>query len=200
MEAERIEQVGEEVRRELVDLVVLRAQRAVSASVTAWEVEPGARELLTPALRRVGVEVEGAAAAEVEAWLAGLVEMIAAEGKSRFPVARLASFGINAAATMLLIGVFASTGGLTGTEVGVVAGAAAAQQTVLERLFGSATAARLARRAKLDLVERYERVLESDAGRFRRVLDGSLDPPDRRRSLASAIQQTQAALQGVIHG
>ncbi len=200
VEADQIERVGEEARRELIDLAVLRTQRAVAGAVNAWEVEPGARDLLSSDLRRVGTDLERRAGDEVDAWLAGLVQLISEEGKTRFPVARMASFGINAASTMLLLGVFASTGGITGAEVGVVAGAAAAQQTVLERLFGSAAASRLARKAKLDLMERYERLLAEDAQRFRAVLDARLDDAEDRRELERVAVATREALEAISRG
>lgn len=172
---ERMAQVGAEARRELVDLALVRAQRATTAACIAWEVEPGLRVVLTDDLRVVGPDLADNVEAEVDGWLAAIVELIGRQGKSRFRVARMASIGINAAATLVLLGVFASTGGITGTEVGVAAGAAAAQQTVLEHLFGSAAAGALGKRLRADLVERLGRVLQTDALRFRRTVDRSVD-------------------------
>lgn len=182
------EEVGEEVRQELADLVVARVRRAIIATASAWEIEPGGKALLTPDLRSVGPDLEAAALDQVDGWLAGLVELVAEGGRNRFQLARAASIGINATATVLLLGVFVHTGGLTGAEVGVAAGAAAAQQTVLEHLFGSATAGRLARRARQDLADRLERLVMAEADPFRWALVGIVDTGVKAQAIAEAIR------------
>lgn len=175
-----------EVNQEMVAMVANRAQRAVNTVVTAWEIDPGGRELLSPELRRTGSDTPALAATEIESWLAGLVHLVREEGKGRFQLARAASLGVNAAASVLLVSVFAATGGLTGAEVGVVAGTAAAQQTILEHVFGRAAASRLAQRARDDLESRLARVLDEDAGRFRRIIEANSDPPATGVAIGSA--------------
>ncbi len=175
-----------EVNQEMVAMVANRAQRAVNTVVTAWEIDPGGRELLSPELRRTGADTPALAATEIESWLAGLVHLVREEGKGRFQLARAASLGVNAAASVLLVSVFAATGGLTGAEVGVVAGTAAAQQTILEHVFGRAAASRLAQRARDDLESRLARVLDEDAGRFRRIVEANSDPVATGAAIESA--------------
>jgi hypothetical protein len=188
LQPEQMQRVSSEARKELVDLALVRCQRAVTAAVTAWEIEPGARALIDERLRRPDEDFEKAVEAEVDAWLAGLIEMIAEQGKSRFRLARMASVGINAAATVLLLGVFAHTGGLTGAEMGVAAGTAAAQQTVLEHLFGTAASTALGRRARRDLVARLDKAMSADASRFRRAIEAATDPSDRAEKLAELVK------------
>jgi energy-coupling factor transporter ATP-binding protein EcfA2 len=193
VEPDQAAKVGSEARNELVDLTTVRAQRAVTAAVTAWEIEPGARALITPELRRMAIRLEDDVRFEVDEWLAGIVTMLHEQGRPRYRVARMASVGINGAATLLLLGVFASTGGITGAEVGVAAGAAAAQQTVLEHLFGSAAATTLARRARSDLITRLTRVLDTEALRFRAAIDAAIDPADRAERLLSSATAVERA-------
>lgn len=193
VESDQVAKVGSEARNELVDLTTVRAQRAVTAAVTAWEIEPGARALISPELRRMAIRLEDDVRFEVDEWLAGIVTMLHEQGRPRYRVARMASVGINGAATLLLLGVFASTGGITGAEVGVAAGAAAAQQTVLEHLFGSAAASTLARRARSDLITRLTRVLDTEALRFRAAIDAAVDPTDRAERLLSSATAVERA-------
>lgn len=181
-----------EVNTELVAMVVTRAQRAVNAIVNAWEIDPAGTRLLDAALRRPGEATADRAAEEIQAWLDSLIDLVKQQGKGRFRVARAASIGVNAAASVLLVSVFAATGGLTGAEVGVVAGTAAAQQTILEHLFGRAAAARLAQRARSDLESRLAAVLSADADRFRSVLEARSDPASVAAAIKSAAKMVEA--------
>jgi len=176
-----------EVSQEMVAMVSNRAQRAVNTVVTAWEIDPGGLALLNPDLRRVDAETASLAVTEIEGWLAGLVSLVREEGKGRFQLARAASIGVNAAASVLLVSVFAATGGLTGAEVGVVAGTAAAQQTILEHAFGRAAAGRLAQRARSDLERRLGWVLEADAARFMEMIDSNTDSEAAAASIEEAV-------------
>jgi hypothetical protein len=200
LEPDATARVGSEARDELVDLVTVRAQRATTSAITAWEIEPGARSLIGPELRRVSPELTAEVTHEVEEWLAGIVRLIQDHGQGRFRLARLASVGINGAATMVLLAVFASTGGVTGAEVGVAAGAAAAQQTVLEHLFGSAAAGRLAKRARSDLAERMAVALRVEAERFRLAIERAVDPLDRADTLDGAANAMVSAAEDLGYG
>jgi energy-coupling factor transporter ATP-binding protein EcfA2 len=189
---EQVAQVSSEAREELVDLAGVRAQRAVTAAVTAWEIEPGARHLITPELRRVAPGFDDRVRTEVDEWMSGIVAMIADQGRSRYRVAKMASVGINGAATLLLLGVFASTSGITGAEVGIAAGAAAAQQTVLEHIFGSATATSLAKRARADLTGRLTAALEWEAARFESAVNEAVDPIELAERLRHGAERVRA--------
>jgi energy-coupling factor transporter ATP-binding protein EcfA2 len=200
LEPDATAQVGSEARDELVDLVAVRGQRATTAAVTAWEIEPGARSLITPDLRRVSGHLADDVRHEVDEWLAGIVQLIQNHGEGRFRLARLASVGINGAATLLLLGVFASTGGVTGAEMGVAAGAAAAQQTVLEHIFGSAAAGRLAKTARRDLSERLAGALRKEAARFHVVVQAALDPLDLADTLDERAEAMMVAARELGYG
>lgn len=169
-----VEQVGREARDALIDIAMLRVRRTHEAIATAWRLEPSGARLVDGELARAKEDRE-AAGVEIDAWLASLVDLVAEQGQSRFRLARAASVGVNAAATMVLLAIFSTTGGITGAEVGVTAGAAAAQQSLLEHLFGGAAARRLAETAQQDLVVRLGTIVAAEGDRFLDSLDAVAD-------------------------
>ncbi len=181
--------VGNEARSELVTAVVRRADMASRTISTAWEASSTGRTLVTADLWSHGADFEATADAAVQAWMAGLADLVREQGEGKQRLAKFASLGVNAVAVSLLVTVFVHTGGLTGAEVGVAAGAAAAQQGLLEHLFGSAAATALAQRARSDLDDALEALLAGDAERFSERLD-SVDVAD-----AEALRRVAAQLQ-----
>src|SRR5918999_6407328 len=93
-------------------------------------------------------ELEARTRAEVRAWQGFVLQLVRAEGMSKRTAARLASLGVNAAGLTVMVAVFASTGGLTGTEVVVAGGTSALGQKVLEAIFGDQAVRQLAARAR----------------------------------------------------
>jgi GTPase SAR1 family protein len=197
---QRAEAVGSEVRSELFGMTLHRMGRASSLAAAAWEIDPAGVQLLAATEKIDRGDVEADVGMEIDAWLASVVALVASQGKSRFRLARALTIGVNAAATLILLAVFASTGGLTGGEVGVVAGTAAAQQTILEHVFGSAAASRLASQSRRDLVRRLSDLLEADADRFRQAVRLVLDDPGTARRLREAAHRVEQALVGVADG
>ncbi len=182
--------VEREAEHELVATIERRADIAASATATAWEVHPGGKSLVKDAtLWRHDPETGRFAEQAVEDWIAGLTALVAEAGEGKRRWARAASLGVNAVAVTLIVTVFVHTSGLSGAEVGVAAGAAAAQQRLLEHLFGSAAARSLAQTARNDLLAALLTVLQRDAARFHAVLDG-LDPrdPAELRDAADAVR------------
>jgi GTPase SAR1 family protein len=183
--ASSVEQVGREAREAMIDIAMLRVRRAHESIVTAWRLEPSGAQLVEGDLLAAR-EDRDAAGDEIDAWLASLVDLVADQGQRRFRLARAASVGVNAAATMLLLAIFSTTGGITGAEVGVTAGAAAAQQSLLEHIFGSAAARRLAETAQEDLIDRLGTIVASEGDRFLDALDAVADPASVAEAIVSA--------------
>lgn len=187
--ASTVEQVGREARDAMIDIAMLRVRRTHEAIATAWRLEPSGARLIDGDLVRPR-EDRQAAGEEIDGWLASLVDLVAEQGQRRFRLARAASIGVNAAATMLLLAIFSTTGGLTGAEVGVTAGAAAAQQSLLEHLFGSAAARRLAETAQQDLIGRLGTIVATEGDRFLDELDAVSDGA----AISDAIQAARATV------
>ncbi len=197
---QRANVVDSEIRDELVGMTLHRRERAASLAAAAWEIDPAGVQLLSVVAAADHIDLEADVGMEIDAWLASVVALVASQGKSRFRVARALTIGVNAAATLILLAVFASTGGLTGGEVGVVAGTAAAQQTILEHVFGSAAASRLATQTRRDLVRRLSDVLDADADRFREAVQAMVDDPEGAARLREAAYRVERELEGLADG
>ncbi|MFP3915551.1 MAG: GTPase, partial [Actinomycetota bacterium] len=186
-----VDQIDREARRELSLAVETRLDRAARAVVTAWEVDEAARALVTPDLRRMGEETRGSIEATVDRWMAALTRMVEEEAPGRFRVARVASTGVNAAAVATILAMFAATGGLSGAEMGVAAGAAAAQQGVLEHLLGRAAARSLSGSARDLLLTSIGEIFDAEADRYRRVLAAATDPPEVSGAIREAAGRVE---------
>ncbi|MFI7634918.1 hypothetical protein [Nonomuraea sp. NPDC049400] len=89
----------------------------------------------------------------------------------------MASFGVNGAGLLLMLGAFASTGGLTGIEVGIAGGTSLLSQKLLEAVFGDQAVRTLTVAARADLRDRVRRLLEEESYRFMAQLE-AVEPPD----------------------
>lgn len=180
-----------EARSELTRAVNTRLERAARAVARGWELEPAGSELVTEDMRVPGVDTLADAEAAIDRWLAGLTRMVEDAAPGRFRTARVASTGLNAAAVASILALFASTGGITGAEFGVAAGAAAAQQGILEHLLGRAAAQSLSGSARDSLVAELKSVFGTDAERFRAVLAAAGDPSE----LADELDEAAATVE-----
>lgn len=200
--APQVEQVEREARSELIEAVVRRTDLAATTAAGAWELDDAGAILLTEtsgALWRHAPETPDRARRAVEDWLGYLSQLIEEEGGGRKRFAQVASYGVNAAAVAVLLGVFVHTGGLTGAELGVTASAAAAQQKVLEHIFGSAAARTLIIKARERLDQSLNSVLQMDGARFFELSAArSANRADagRIRDLARAVEQEAGAFNG----
>lgn len=185
-EEQRAAAVQGEARGELAATVVRRADRAATAAAGAWDLAPAGRALLAPELWRAADTTARHAETVVADWLGELADLVAERGAGRRRVAQAASAGVNAGAVALMLAVFASTGGLTGAELGITAGAAALQQRLLEHLFGTAAARALVVEARKRLEAVLGEVLAADLARFTTPLAALEPPTDRERALEVA--------------
>ena len=100
------------------------------------------------------------------------------------------SWGVNGAGAVVMVAVFAQTGGLTGGEIAVAGGTTAVGQRVLEAVFGDAAVRSLAARARDDLEARADELLRYEQDRF----DAGSPPRRRRRVPPSELRAAVAAL------
>ena len=182
-----IQHAEAEVKGELGLVVSRRAGRAATAACTTWELDPAGTALLAGTgygMWHEDPETATRMADAIDDWSASLLDLVEEKGGDRRRLAQVASTGINAAAVTLTLAVLINTGGVTGTELGVAAGAAAIQQKVLEHLFGTAAAGAIVAEAKASLLEAVEGVLSQDGARFSDLLDAH-----RRTDGASAVAE-----------
>ena len=159
----------------------------------AWRALPGGPSLLAGEereLARVSPDFPEAAAAQVRDWQGAVLDLVREQGADKRSRARLLSWGVNGAGAVVMVAVFAQTGGLTGGEVAVAGGTTAVGQRVLEAVFGDAAVRSLAERARADLRERADALLRYEQDRFDvRVDDGSPD-----EATAAELRAAVAAL------
>src|SRR5829696_4138284 len=158
-----------------VDAVVYAAaDRAAERAAAAWRGRPAGRALLEGATRldAASPELLERTRDEVPAWQGAVFELVSREAAGKRSTARIASLGVNGAGLVVMIAVFAHTGGLTGAEVAVAGGTSAVGQRVLEALLGDQAVRTLAATAREDLLRRARALLGAEAERYEALLAG----------------------------
>jgi hypothetical protein len=122
-----------------------------------------------------------------------VLELVAQEGGEKRTRARLATFGTNGAGLVLMLAVFAHTGGLTGAEVLVAGGTTAVSHKLLEAVFGDSAVRMLATRARTDLAERVEVLLAAEEDRYAQVIAEAAPDPEAAARLRTALSNYEQA-------
>jgi energy-coupling factor transporter ATP-binding protein EcfA2 len=150
-------------------LLRAEADRAAERTVTAWRSLPAGAALLAGEereLAQVSPDFPEAAAAQVRDWQGAVLDLVRSQGADKRSRARILSWGVNGAGAVVMVAVFAQTGGLTGGEVVVAGGTTALGQRVLEAVFGDAAVRSLADAARADLEARADSLLRYEEERF----------------------------------
>jgi hypothetical protein len=190
-------QVEQAIAHGLESVVLDAAEEAAERSYQAWRGDAAGAALLeglelsrTPAALRA--EVGG----QIRSWQGDVLELVREQGESKRGKARALSFGVNGLGVALMIFVFASTGGLTGIEVGIAGGSAVLAQRLLEAVFGEDAVRRLAAQARDRLHARIKAVMDGQAARYTAQLDalGSAETSGAGvRAAADAVASAAAA-------
>ena len=188
--------VEEAIENGLQALLVAEADRAAEVADGRWRADPAGRALLgKDDLARASTDISERAAEQVRQWQSAVLELVRTEGQDKRFTARVLSFGVNGLGVALMIVVFASTGGLTGAEVGVASGTAVVGQKLLEAVFGDQAVRRLADSARKDLRERAEALLNTEAARFNDRIDVLAVDAGASAALREAIRDVEFARQ-----
>jgi energy-coupling factor transporter ATP-binding protein EcfA2 len=158
----------------LQTLVLERAESAAERADAAWRSVTAGRHLLDDSsddLSRASRDFRQRAERMVRDWQNSVLDMVRTEGADKRSTARFLAYGVNGLSVALMIVVFASTGGVTGAEVGIAGGSAVLGQKLLEAVFGDQAVRRLAANARTDLNRRVQALLESEKRRFLEILD-----------------------------
>ncbi|MDK8626350.1 GTPase domain-containing protein [Corynebacterium appendicis] len=143
---------------------------ADTAAARSWShigsVAPDLRADADPALARSSADIDERAAALVRDWQTALLDRIQDTAGSKRQRARAMSFGLNVLTVALMLVVFASTAGITGSEAAIAGGSAVLGQKLLETIFGEETVRRMASDARNDLNERLRDLLQSERERY----------------------------------
>jgi hypothetical protein len=190
------EQGLEAAVRSSVDAVVhAAADRAAERAAAAWRDREAGRALLEGATRMdaASTALLDRTREEVRAWQGDVFDLVSREAGGKRATARLASLGVNGAGLVVMLAVFAHTGGLTGAEVAVAGGTSAAGQRILEALLGEQAVRTLAARAREGLLERTKRLLDDEAARFHALLEPAAPDPAATARLQEAVRAIEPA-------
>jgi hypothetical protein len=177
-------------------LLRAEADRAAERTVTAWRSLPAGADLLAGEereLERASPDFPEAAAAQVRDWQGAVLDLVRDQGADKRSRARALSWGVNGAGAVVMVAVFAQTGGLTGGEIAVAGGTTALGQRVLEAVFGDAAVRSLAARAREDLEDRADGLLRYEQARFDDRVDEAAPQPDAAEALRAAVRELAAA-------
>ena len=172
------------------------AERAAATAAAAWSTRADGRALLSSSdtdLARAPADIGARAEETVRIWQGEVLELVRDEGGDRRQLAKLASYGVNGAGSVLIVALFAQTGGLTGGEIAIAGGTAALSQKVLEAIFGDQAVRSLAARARDALLRHVDELLAADADRFHRLLATGSPPPEAASRFRAAVHAVQAA-------
>jgi hypothetical protein len=152
-------------------LIRTRADEAAAKASAAWRSHPAGAALLCSvdganSFETSTIDLGGRAAWVVRDWQGHVLELIRGVGGDRKTKARVLSFGLNGVAMVVMVLVFAHTGGLTGAEVAVAGGTSALGHTLLEAVLGDQTIRSLAMKARADLEERIDALMAGEFARF----------------------------------
>ena len=183
------------VEHRLEAVVRAAGERAAERVARSWRERVAGRALLeaTPGLDRAAERVRVDTEEQVRAWQGFVMDLVRREGEAKRTSARLASLGVNGAGLTVMLGVFASTGGLTGLEVVVAGGTSALGQKVLEAIFGDQAVRELAAEARRDLIDRADQILRADAARFNALVEGAATEAEGFARLHAAIDAVRRA-------
>jgi hypothetical protein len=177
-------------------LLRAEADRAAERTVTAWRSLPAGAALLAGAerdLEQASPDFHEAAAAQVRDWQGAVLDLVRDQGADKRTQARILSWGVNGAGALVMVAVFAQTGGLTGGEIAVAGGTTAVGQRVLEAVFGDAAVRSLAARAREDLQARADALLRYEQARFDDRVDAAAPAPSAADDLRGAVRDLAAA-------
>ena len=115
--------------------------------------------------------------------------------------ARIMSFGLNVVTVALMLAVFASTAGITGSEVAIAGGSAVVGQKLLETIFGEDTVRRMVTEAREDLNQRLGELFATERDRYHAFTDPLLEgatAEQLREATAEAKRAVDVRLLGLV--
>ncbi|MCB7136371.1 dynamin family protein [Cellulosimicrobium marinum] len=189
-------QVEQAIAHGLEAVVLDAADTAAERTHGTWHADPSGRALLDGLdLSRSSAGARTAVAAQIRAWQGDVLDLVRDQGAGKRGAARALSFGINGLGVSLMVVVFASTGGITGAEVGIAGGTAIVAQKLLEAVFGDDAVRRLTRTARDRLAERVGAVLDDEARRYTAQLDalGTADAVPAAQGVRDAARAVELA-------
>jgi energy-coupling factor transporter ATP-binding protein EcfA2 len=170
-------------------LITSEVISANAETARLWTAEPAGATLVarTPGLDQVPDDLTDRVARLVRDWQGGVLDLVREQGAGKRRTARGISLGVNGAGVALMLVVFSTTGGVTLAEAGIAAGTAALSQRLLEAVFGDQAVRELAARARQDLRERVQALLDERRDRWLAAVP-AVRSGDDVRTLAQSVR------------
>ena len=183
---QQAERVTVAVESGLQTLLIEHAEAAAERTDASWRSVGAAAQVLDAAgtdLSRASRDFRERSERLVRDWQSAVLDLVRTEGGDKRTTARFLAFGVNGLSVALMVVVFASTGGVTGAEVGIAGGSAVVGQKVLEAVFGDQAVRRLALNARKELSTRVDALMDQERRRFLDLLDGLELPTESAEQL-----------------
>ena len=160
--------VEEEMASTLEALALRHATEAARRTASAWSERSDAAVLIDgdAALWSASDRFAPAIREGLATWMRATIDDVRAAGGRKRAVAQVAALGVNAVGVAVMLGVFAHTAGLTGTELGIAAGTAYLNQKLLEALFGERAMEQLIEQARSRLDALLTSLFAAERERF----------------------------------
>ena len=184
--------VEKEVTSDVVAVAVARATEAARRVASEWSSRSGPADQLArdPSLWSASPDLATRIRPRLHEWVASIATDVQARGAGKRDLAFGVSLGVNALAVAAMVGVFAHTAGVTGTELGIVAATGFLNQKLLQAIFGEAAMREMIASAR----ERLEALLGDEFLKERGRYDSLVADPAALRALASELRAATAPL------
>ena len=182
-----------EVSSDVVAATVSRATEAARRVAGEWSSRPRSAVRLArdPSLWSASPDLAARLEPRLREWVASIATEVQARGAPKRDLAFGVSLGVNALAVAAMVGVFAHTAGVTGTELGIVAATGFLNQKLLQAIFGEAAMREMIAGAR----ERLEALLRDEFDCERRRYDKLVADPAELRDLATGLRGVRVALE-----
>ena len=184
--------VEKEVTSDVVAVAVARATEAGRRVASAWASRegPAAQLARDHSLWSASPDLAARIKPRLHDWVASIATDVQARGAGKRNLAFGVSLGVNALAVAAMVGVFAHTAGVTGTELGIVAATGFLNQKLLQAIFGEAAMREMIANAR----DRLEALLGDEFSRERSRYDRLTADPVELRALAEELRAAMAPL------
>jgi energy-coupling factor transporter ATP-binding protein EcfA2 len=184
--------VEKEVTSDVAAVAVSRATEAARRVASEWSSRAGPAEQLArdSSLWSASPNLATRIQPRLHEWVASIATDVQARGAGKRDLAFGVSLGVNALAVAAMVGVFAHTAGVTGTELGIVAATGFLNQKLLQAIFGEAAMREMIAGAR----ERLEALLKDEFSNERDRYDRLTADPAELRALAGELRAAAESL------
>jgi hypothetical protein len=185
--------VQREITSDVIAITVSRATEAARRVAGEWSTRARAADRLArdPSLWSSSPDLAARLEPRLRDWVASIATEVASRGAGKRDLAFGVSLGVNALAVAAMIGVFAHTAGVTGTELGIVAATGFLNQKLLQAIFGEAAMREMIAGAR----GRLDALLHDEFAKERARYDALVADPSELRALADDLRAANGPLE-----